>query len=103
MRQLTDTELLDGLERATETGACPALIYDDNGHWAVAEEGMQDVPPGDAPGDVATTFFIPARQWCNSAREALQRYVRQANVITPCPTCGAHGCACVCSLHRGNR
>ena len=68
---MNDTERLDWLERITENGACPALIFDDNGHWTVAFDGVQSVPSGDEPEDVSTSFFINAADWQPDLRAAI--------------------------------
>jgi hypothetical protein len=52
-------------------GYCPALLNDDNGHWAVTFEGFQAVPTGNNPEDIETTFFVEAADWKDSIREAL--------------------------------
>ena len=59
------------LEKLVERGACLALIYDDNGHWALAMDGMQNVPLGDGPGDIATTFFVEAKDWHDTPQIAI--------------------------------
>jgi hypothetical protein len=69
-----DTELLDLLETKAKQGWCPCLLYDDNGHWAVAGDGTQNVPMDDAPCDIQTTFWVEAHQWKNSVREALEEF-----------------------------
>lgn len=71
----TDTELLNGLESLVEKGDCPGIINDDNGHWAVTGDGMQNISCGDVPVDVQTTFFVEAAQWRNSIREAIDAYL----------------------------
>ncbi len=58
-------------EKLAEIGCCPNLLNDDNGHWAVAFDGFQNVPMGDDPEDIATTCFIEAKDWKNSIYEAL--------------------------------
>ena len=68
---MTDTERLDWLEAKTNEGACPAILNDDNGHWAVAFDGIQSVTYGDEPEDVHTTFFVYKEFWKNSIREAI--------------------------------
>lgn len=67
---MTDTERLDWLEQQTHGGACPGLVYDDNGHWAVAFDGVQNVVTG-PPQDVSTAFFVQASQWRTTIREAI--------------------------------
>jgi hypothetical protein len=71
----TDTERLDWLEHKVNNGACPGLINDDNGHWALAFDGMQSVSWGDKPVDVETTFFIKAEFWHNTIREAIDYHM----------------------------
>lgn len=68
---MTDTERIDWLARITDKGACPALINDDNGHWAISFEGIQSCPTGDEPEDIQTAFYIEAKDWKNSIREAI--------------------------------
>lgn len=48
-----------------------ALVNDDNGHWAVTWNGMQNVVSGDEPQEVETTFFISANEWHNTVMEAI--------------------------------
>jgi hypothetical protein len=48
-----------------------ALVSDDNGHWAVATTGTQNVPPGKDPCDISTQFWIKKAEWRNSIREAI--------------------------------
>ena len=65
-RRMTDTELLDWLEQQYGCG----LINDDDGHWALVWDGMQDVVTG--PADLQTTFFIEKDKWHDTVREAIQ-------------------------------
>lgn len=67
MSKFTDTERLDFL--ANECRGF-ALVSDDFGHWALVMDGFQSIPD-EAPGDVATTFFIEAKDWRKSPREAI--------------------------------
>ena len=71
---MNDTERLDYLESITKEGSCPGLINDDNGHWAVAEDGVQNCPMGDEPVDIQTTFFIEAKDWHPTIREAIDAF-----------------------------
>lgn len=72
----TDTELLNGLEAAVEQGACPGIINDDDGHWAVTDDGMQNVPnAGGPPIDIQTTFFVKADKWKGTLRAAINAYL----------------------------
>lgn len=71
----TDTERLNALEELVERGACPGIINDDNGHWAVAGDGVQNVPWGDGPVDISTSFFVEAGRWKNTIREAIDDFL----------------------------
>lgn len=71
----TDTELLAGLEKACANGAAPALVNDDNGHWACVGEGWQTVPCTMEPEDVITTFVIPKNEWRTSLRAAINAFL----------------------------
>lgn len=71
----SDTELLNGLEALVATGDCPGIINDDNGHWTVSGSGVQNVPDGDGPSDIQTTFFIEAKDWKPTIREAIEAYL----------------------------
>jgi hypothetical protein len=64
----TDTDRLNWLE--TEANGI-GLVHDDNRHWAVSGTGMQNVVTGDDPHDVQTTFFVEAREWRKTIREAI--------------------------------
>lgn len=67
----TDTERIDWFEK--EAFGC-ALISDDNGHWAVSGDGMQNVPSSGRPEDIQTTFFVEADRWHPSIREAIDAF-----------------------------
>lgn len=54
-----------------------ALVSDDNGHWAVATTGTQNVPMGKDPVDINTTFWIKKQEWHNSIREALDAAMKE--------------------------
>ncbi len=67
-RQLNSEQALEYL---AETGSCPNILNDDNGHWAISFVGMQNVPMTDEPEDITTTMFVEAKYWKDSIREAL--------------------------------
>ncbi|MFA5025654.1 MAG: hypothetical protein WC503_04065 [Candidatus Shapirobacteria bacterium] len=68
---MTDTELLDWLEGITHEGYCLAILFDDNGHWAVVFNGWQNVPEQDEPCDITTSFYVEADKWYPTLREAI--------------------------------
>lgn len=66
-----DTQRLNWFEQRANEGACPALLNDDNGHWAVAFDGHQNVPMEDGPVDIETAFYVEAAKWKPTVREAI--------------------------------
>jgi len=66
------------VEKMTSEGACPAIINDDNGHWAMALDGMQNCVDGSETMDVATTFFAPKSLWCDTVPLAICRAALKA-------------------------
>lgn len=54
-----------------------ALVSDDNGHWACVTDGMQNVPDGDEPQEIWTTFMIEAHEWFGSVWQAIQDAVEK--------------------------
>lgn len=69
----TDTELLDGVGDMVGGGACPAIINDDFGHWAVMFDGMQPCTSGPDGGEGWDSTFIATAEtkWFDTIREAL--------------------------------
>ena len=59
------------LQELCEIGYCPNLLNDDDGRWAVAFDGFQDVVMGDEAQDINTSFFVEAKQWHSNIRQAL--------------------------------
>ena len=56
----------------------PGLLNDDNGHWAVSVEGVQNLPMDDGPADIQTTFFIEAKNWRPTLRGAIEAYLDES-------------------------
>jgi hypothetical protein len=59
------------LEEMPNTGLCPALIYDDDGHWAVANDGTQTLSLQEGTNDVYTSFFVKKEDWKDSPTRAI--------------------------------
>lgn len=74
------------VEAMVNEGSCPGLLYDDNGHWALAEEGMQNVPMEEKPEDVMTCFFVEAKDWNESAPLAICRAFLKAKGVECIPS-----------------
>uniref|UniRef100_A0A6M3LF10 Uncharacterized protein n=1 Tax=viral metagenome TaxID=1070528 RepID=A0A6M3LF10_9ZZZZ len=67
-----DTERINWLEKKQGK----ALVSDDFGHWAVVEDGMQNIPDS-PPDDIQTTFFIEKEEWKKSIREAIDSAIKE--------------------------
>jgi len=65
------------MEQLANLGQCPCLLNDDNGHWAVTGDAYQNVVSGDEPEDVETSFFVEAKYWKKTPREALNFYLNE--------------------------
>lgn len=50
---------------------CPALLNDDNGHWALAFDGYQQVAMGKGPKTITTTFMVEKKYWKKTIRDAI--------------------------------
>jgi hypothetical protein len=71
-KKITDTERIDWLEKASGY----ALVSDDDEHWAVVSDGVQNVPLN-PPEDIATSFFIKKKAWKKSVRQAIDAAMKQ--------------------------
>jgi hypothetical protein len=75
----TDAERLDWFENMADKGFCPALVFDDNGHWAVTCDGMSPVPEDDKHTvPVGIVSEVKPRQWRDSPREAIDAAIADA-------------------------
>ena len=72
---MADKERIDWLEAKASDGSCPGLINDDNGHWALSFEGTQNCPVGDGVEDILTYFFVDAKDWKDSVRDAIDHFM----------------------------
>lgn len=63
------------VETLTHMGGCPSILYDDNGFFAVASDGFQNVVFGDEPSDVDISHHITKDKWKKTIREALYFYL----------------------------
>ena len=63
------------LEWLADNGYCPALVFDDNGLWAVTGAGSQGINL--PPQDMGMSYFVQADQWKPSIRDAVAYFVAQ--------------------------
>jgi hypothetical protein len=59
-----------------EKGFCPALVFDDNGHWALTMEGIQTMTDSDDPVDVNMTMHVQAAQWRDTIPDAVHAAIK---------------------------
>lgn len=68
MTERTDAERIDWMEKHLE--GC-ALLSDDRGNWTISSTGAQNIPAGDAPADIWTSFEVPKEHWHLTLRQAI--------------------------------
>jgi hypothetical protein len=71
-KKYSDSQLLDWLQN--NGFMAPGLINDDGdngGLWAVSMTGIQNMPMGEGPQDISTSFFVEAHEWKPTVREAI--------------------------------
>lgn len=64
---------LDSLSKAVEQGFAPCLVYDDEGHWAVSDEGVS--PSCEKPNHV--TVYVEDEWWFDSPDAAIKDYIER--------------------------
>jgi hypothetical protein len=62
------------IEELTKLGQAPCLLYDDDGHFAISEEGIQTISTN-GKDNRELYHFIEERMWQDSIREALNYYL----------------------------
>ena len=62
------------IEELTKLGLAPSLLYDDNGNFAICDNGVQTLSYKDEPCDVEIIHFIEKNKWKSTIREALKYY-----------------------------
>ena len=71
---MKDFNLEKELEAMTNRGLCPALIYDDMGHWYLATEGVQ---PMESKVSVTTFFIDDKKGWKKTPRKAVEYFLKK--------------------------
>lgn len=67
------TDILKAMQKLANEGSCVSLINDDNGNWAFAEEGVQNIR-GKKKDDLSTVFFIKAKMFKPTIEQAWKVY-----------------------------
>jgi hypothetical protein len=64
-------------EEWANSGLWPALVFNDNGYWAVTFEGNSAIDLDEPPTkDSVVSCFVEADQWKPTIQEALQHAIR---------------------------
>lgn len=71
MSSLTLINIAQIFEDWASQGYCPALLYDDNGHWTVSFDGIQNIPRGENPVVTDSTFFVDKDSWKDTVIDAV--------------------------------
>lgn len=65
------------LKKLTLIGYCPILAFDDNGHWAMTFDGLQNTIQGPEPQDLAATNFFNREFFQPTVRAAVINCLQQ--------------------------
>jgi len=66
-------------ETLTSLGGCPNLLYDDDGRWAVTDDGYQNVNTTEEAIDIKTSFFVEKEKWEDTIYKALENYFKRSS------------------------
>ena len=67
--------LIDAMVAQTKIGSAPNLVYDDNGRWAVSEDGMMSISI--KPADATITVFVRKSWWSKDPYNAIEKYLKR--------------------------
>lgn len=73
-------DLIKKLNNLADSGYCPALIFDDDGRWALVFDGVQPVNFSSDPQSMNTTFFVDADSWKDTIEEAVEYAIAKQGV-----------------------
>jgi hypothetical protein len=74
---MDDATRLGMFVKWADAGYCPALVFDDDGRWAVVFDGDQSLPMEDGARDVHMSFMVYKGDWHASPQEAIDEAFRQ--------------------------
>jgi len=78
--KITDKERIDWLENKFNYGHSPALVTDDNGHWAVSFIGIQNV--SFKKRDLDVMICVKTKQWKKTIRKAIDYAIIKENKLS---------------------
>ena len=65
------------LQTLTHLGHAPAVVFDDNGLWAVSGTGMNQVVTGRQRIEGAMHIIVEKKYWHTTIRKALKYYLKE--------------------------
>jgi len=72
--------LIEELNKLADNGYCPALLFDDDGRWALSFTGTQPVNFESKPMSMYTTFFVETDDWKDTIEEAVEHAIKKFEV-----------------------
>lgn len=69
--------LIKVLNKLADRGYCPALLFDDDGRWALSFEGIQNVNFENTSIDMSINSFVDANDWKDTIEEAVEYAVNK--------------------------
>lgn len=66
------------IESLTKLGNAPSILYDDNGSFAISEDGFQSLSDD---GEQTISCFVKKEQWKPTIREAINYYLEQLKLF----------------------
>ena len=74
-------DLSKELNRLADSGYCPALLFDDDGRWALVFDGFQPVNLFSDAQAMYTTHFVDVDDWKDTIEEAFTYAIEKARVV----------------------
>jgi hypothetical protein len=65
------------MELLSKKGFSPSLVHDDNGHWAISGDGIQNIPTENKTQDVSLTVFVELKKWKKTIKKAMLHYLNE--------------------------
>lgn len=68
----TRKDAIDKLVELADNGFCPQLLFDDDGHWAVALTSITQPAPDDNPMHHWISVFVAKQFWYDTPEQAIE-------------------------------
>lgn len=81
---MSNDERIAAFTRWADAGLWPALVFDDNGHWAVTFAGSVPLPVNDRHDRIiAVAAYVEPDQWRDSPEAAIDAAIAGASERKP--------------------